>query len=275
MRCVVRPRNAWGRWNDEGVTTLTSPTPHLRASGAIAGTVAGGLVALCAVAPISVTAVIFVALGVALAWGWPRLINLPSPRGTGAVLIATVVALTAVILATDPAERTRWAGAVVCVGLIGSFIHQLLRQDGRPRLVFSVAGTALGLGILGAGSYLLAGHGSSDVRHLLWATGLSVSLGAIVDGVAGKTQRRLELGVGQAILGALIGATTAAWSGVPVWWGALAGALGGLVAWSTLRTVVTLATSAHRRAQVAAGAAMALVTGFIPFAVSALADLLS
>ena len=250
------------------MTTPTSPTPSLRVSGAIAGAIAGLLVAVCAVGHIAVTAVIFVVLGGALAWGWPRLVNLPSPRGTAAVLASTTVVLTTVMLLTPADDRTRWAGAVVSVGLIGSFVHQLLRQDGRPRLVISVAGTALGIGILGAGSYLLADHDSTQANALLVAAGLAVALGAAVDAVAGKTQRRIELGIGQTVLGALVGAASVAVTEATPLAAMSVGAVSGLLAWSTLRTTVTRATSAHRRAQIAAGAAMALTAGFVPFALA-------
>lgn len=250
------------------MTTPTVPTPSLRASGALAGAAAGLLVAISAFVPSGAVAGIFVVLAGALAWGWPRLVNLPSPRGTTVVLAGTSVALVSVMLLTPADHRTRWAGAIVSVGLIASFLHQLLRQDGRPRLVISVAGTALGLGILGAGSYLLADHTFADSHDLLVAAGAAVSLGAIIDGVVGKTQRRIELGIGQTILGALIGAATVAFTSASPAAAAATGALSGLISWATLRTVVTVATSAHRRAQVSAGASMALISGFVPFAVA-------
>lgn len=250
------------------MTSLTAPTPSLRTSGALAGTLAGVLVAASALLPVPAVAVVFLALSGFLAWGWPRLINLPSPRGTASVIALTAFAMLGVLLATPPDHRTRWAGAVLCVGLIGSFLHQLLRQDGRPRLVFSLAGTALGIGILGSGSYLVASHDNPHTRDLFVAAGLAVALGAVIDGVAGQTQRRIELGIGQTIVGGLSAAATVPVTGVPAWAAILTGAVSALIAWSTLRTVVTLATSAHRRAQYSAGSAMALIVCFVPFAVS-------
>lgn len=251
------------------MTSAKTPTPSMRASGALAGAVAS--VAICAVsfAPVEFGALVVVALGCGLAWGWPRLINLPSPRGTSSVLAGTAVALAVTMLASGAGDRTRWAGAVLCVGLIASFLHQLLRQDGRPRLVMTLAGTALGLGILGAGAYYIAAIDTHEARRLMLAVGLAALAGSVLDGVAGATSRRLELGAGQCLLGAAV-AMAAVIAGADVLGAALAGAAAGLLSWACLRTTVTLATSAHTRAQVAAGCACVLVCGLIPVAVARL-----
>lgn len=247
------------------------PTPSLRASGAAFGVLAGALAVLCAWLPAAGVAAVFMVLALTLAVGWPRLLDLPSPRGTAWVLALSGVALTAVMLASPDGARSRWAGAVVCVGLIGAFLHELLRQDGRPRLVYSVAGTALGLGVLGAGSYLVTNEHHPAARALMVAAGLAVALGCAVDGVAGATQRRLSLGLGQALLGGLVGAIAVIFADVPPALAMAVGALSGFVAWACLRTTVTSATSSHTRAQLAAGAAAALVVAFIPFAFAPLA----
>ena len=108
------------------MSVLTAPTPSLRASGALAGVLAGGAVAVSSALPVGGVAFVSLALGLVLAWGWPRLVNLPSPRGTSTVLALTAVALTATMVAGDAGDRTRWAGAVVSLGLIASFLHQLI-----------------------------------------------------------------------------------------------------------------------------------------------------
>lgn len=251
------------------MSAASPPTPSLRASGAAAGLLAGAAVAASSALPVSGVALVSLALGLVLAWGWPRLINLPSPRGTSSVLALTALALTVTMLASDAGDRSRWAGAVVSIGLIGSFLHQLLRQDGRPRLVMSLAGTALGLAVLGAGSYLVPAADATTSHRLLLSVGLAAALGCLLDGVAGATSRRLEMGMGQTILGGMVGAC-----GVVIGLDAVpaiaAGALGGLLSWACLRTTVTVATSAHTRAQLAAGSACVLVCGFLPVALDRL-----
>lgn len=257
-------------WEDGAVTLPTPPTPSMRVSGALAGVLAGAAVAVSAFLPVWAVAAVVTVLGLLLSWGWPRLTNLPSPRGTFAVLGATTIALMITLLASDAGDRSRWAGAVLSVGLIGSFVHQLLRQDGRPRLVMSLAGTALGLGVLGAGSYVVTAADDAVAHRLLLAVGLAASLGCLVDGVAGATSRRLELGLGQTVLGAVVGALAVLAGADPVF-SIAAGALSGLLSWACLRTTVTLATSAHTRAQLAAGCACVLVCGLVPVALAALA----
>ena len=185
------------------------------------------------------------------------------------MLAGTAVALAVTMLASGAGDRTRWAGAVLCVGLIASFLHQLLRQDGRPRLVMTLAGTALGLGVLGAGAYFIDAADSSQTRHLMLATGLATLVGSVLDGVAGATSRRLELGAAQCVLGAIAGCG-AVIAGASVASAALAGGAAGLLSWACLRTTVTLATSAHTRAQIAAGCACVLVCGLVPVAVARL-----
>lgn len=245
------------------------PTPSLRTSGGVSGLAAGAALVIGAFCPVGVLAAAFVVLGLLVAWGWPRLLNLPSPRGTSAVLAATTLALATTELAAGESERSTWAGAVLCVGLIGSFLHQLLRQDGRPRLVMTLAGTALGLGVLGAGSYVIAAADDVDAHHLLLAAGLAAGVGCMLDAVAGATSRRLELGLGQTVLGGLVGAIAVV-TGVDAVGAIAVGAASGLLSWACLRTCVTHATSAHRRAQIAAGCACVLVCGILPGAVAAL-----
>ncbi|MFK4495236.1 hypothetical protein [Dermacoccus sp. GAS27A] len=251
------------------MTSAKPPTPSMRASGACAGAVASAAICAASFAPVTLIALVFVVLGCGLACGWPRLVNLPSPRGTTFVLTGTAVALAVTMLASGAGDRTRWAGAVLCVGLIASFLHQLLREDGRPRLVMTLAGTALGLGVLGAGAYFIDAADSSQTRHLMLATGLATLVGSVLDGVAGATSRRLELGAAQCVLGAIAGCG-AVIAGASVASAALAGGAAGLLSWACLRTTVTLATSAHTRAQFAAGCACVLVCGLVPVAVARL-----
>lgn len=247
---------------------LLAPTPSMRMSGALAGGVSGAALAACAFFPVPVVAVVFLGLALVLAWGWPRLMNLPSPRGTSAVLGLTALALTATMVLSHEHDRSRWAGAVLCVGLIGSFLHQLLRQDGRPRLVMSLAGTALGLGVLGAGSYVIAAVDEEGSHRLLLAAGLAVVVGALLEGVCGASRRRLVLGAMHVALGALVG-LAAMVTGTGLGASLASGALSGLLSWACLRTTVTLATSSHTRAQLAAGSASALICCVAPVAAHA------
>ena len=97
-----------------------------------------------------------------------------------------------------------------------------------------LAGTALGLGVLGAGAYFIDAADSSQTRHLMLATGLATLVGSVLDGVAGATSRRLELGAAQCVLGAIAGCG-AVIAGASVASAALAGGAAGLLSWACPR----------------------------------------
>lgn len=73
----------------------------------------------------------FVALAVALAglvvaWGWPQLLSLPSPRGTTTVLVSGAVLMTGTALLTRQAPYLKWMPAAMAVAVIVAFLHQLM-----------------------------------------------------------------------------------------------------------------------------------------------------
>src|SRR5206468_7574638 len=70
-----------------------------------------------------------------LAAGWARLLDLPSPRGTTTVVIlGGALAAVAVALTTDE-PLLEWLSPALAAAVIGEFVHQLARWDGRPRMV--------------------------------------------------------------------------------------------------------------------------------------------
>lgn len=82
-----------------------------------------------------------------VAAGWPRLAGLPVTTGPGTVIAATGLASLAVVAVTGSID-----GVAVVLGLAvaGSFVQEMLRRDGRPRLVESVAGTVTGCVVAGS-----------------------------------------------------------------------------------------------------------------------------
>jgi hypothetical protein len=135
---------------------------------AVATIALAGLLALTAAAGpwLLLAAVVVVVAGVAA--GWPALLALPSPRGT-AVLVGLTGVAAAAAVALPPAADTdpplRWLPAVAALGIVGTFVHQLLRRDGRPRLVESVSGAVSGqvLVVLAAGWLAVPERGATGV----------------------------------------------------------------------------------------------------------------
>ncbi|PRY11133.1 hypothetical protein [Kineococcus rhizosphaerae] len=119
------------------------------------------LLGLASFGQLGVLAVAVVLVGALVAAGWPELLDLPARRGT-TVLVA-LVAVAAAATATGAVVRAHdrgtqmsgvlgWLPSVATLSLLAAFAHQLLRRDGRPRLVESVtaAVTAQAVVVLGA-----------------------------------------------------------------------------------------------------------------------------
>lgn len=105
--------------------------------------------------------------------GWPSLLGLPARRGAVVVLLLTSVASVGVIELTSDVA---WAALVLAGSVLGAFVHELTRRDGRPRLVESVSGVVAGSAVVVAGSgWLAMGTGGAQVGLVL--TG-SVTLAA-------------------------------------------------------------------------------------------------
>lgn len=97
--------------------------------------------------PMAAAAAVLVA---ALAWGWPTLLALPGPRGvTGMVAGAGLVCV--LVVATTPGGASlERLPAVLGLTVLAACAHQLLRRDGRPRVVDALGGTLLGCALAAA-----------------------------------------------------------------------------------------------------------------------------
>jgi hypothetical protein len=116
-----------------------------------------------------------------VAWGWPRAAGLPSPRGSSGVLALTAILLVGAVLAVERAPYLRWTAAALAIGLVAMFVQQLLRRDGRPRLVEAVMGTGFGLVILASGvSYLPVVH-VVDGPQLIGCAMAAIAGGTVAD----------------------------------------------------------------------------------------------
>ncbi len=97
--------------------------------------------------------------------GWPSLLGLPARRGASTVLLLTSVAAVAAVELTD---EPAWAASVLAGSVLGAFVHELARRDGRPRLVESVSGIVAGSTIVVSGiGWLAMGTGGAQVGLVL------------------------------------------------------------------------------------------------------------
>ena len=124
-----------------------------------------GLVGLASFGPTWVLALAVLLVAGFVAVGWPDLLDLPARRGTTVVVVAVAVVTAAVATGSVIAARndgTQVSGVlgrlpvVAALGLLLAFVHQLLRRDGRPRLVESVTAAVTGQAVVVLGAAWIA-----------------------------------------------------------------------------------------------------------------------
>lgn len=161
---------------------------------------------------------LILALCLVFASGWPRLIGLPTTRGAGVVIAVVAVAATAVV------RLGSVAGLAVVVGLavIGAFVHQMLRRDGRPRLVESVAGVVTGCAVVVSAAGWSAPTGGLVLASLTVTGAASIAAAAVCTALPVRT----ELGAALATVVAGVAGLVTGWALAAV--GGLSGLLVGL-----------------------------------------------
>jgi len=118
--------------------------------------------------------VVFV-LVMAVAIGWPWLINLPTPRTSSLVLalcgFGAVVAV--VIMNVEP--LLKWLPAALAGAVVVVFLQQLLRRDGRPRLTEAVAGMVAGMLVLASAAGWVAAVRTAGAESLVVASAVGLA----------------------------------------------------------------------------------------------------
>ena len=235
----------------------------------IAATVAfASLVALTGYASHQFVALAVALAGFVLAWGWPLLLGLPSPRGTTAVLAIGTVLMTGTALVTRDEPYLEWMPAALAVSVIVGFLHQLMRRDGRPRLTESVAATTSGLAVISAGTALAPIPHVLAGEHALAATMAGLAVGALADPCISIPRLRkwalfiAMLGGGGAalVVSALAGAPMAG----PA---AMLGLFAAAISHAARRVLAPLPATAMPRAQLAVAATSSLLIGVVAYAV--------
>jgi len=121
-------------------------------------------------------ALVLVILGLAV--GWAALLDLPHPAGTALTVAVTGGAALLVTRENLTAERPLGAVAgLMGFAVLAAFVHELLRRDGRERLVESVTGTLTGqvIAVIGSGWLLLPVTRLGDRGVLLTAVAVGVA----------------------------------------------------------------------------------------------------
>ncbi|MFX0538845.1 hypothetical protein ACQBAT_12860 [Ornithinimicrobium sp. Y1847] len=254
------------------MSTLPAPSVPLRP--VVSAQVAGAVLVVCVVLGAAVLsapwllAVSLAAASVLLAWGWTGLLSLPTPRGTvGTIVLGGLAVVSAVALREDPPWLS-WMPAALTLAMIAAFVHQILRRDGRPRVVQSVSAVVLALGLVGCGVLLLPAsrtpEGVALVLGALSAAGAS-AIGDILDrwDWAGPWLTAMAMVTGGAsAVGVALGL------GVPWTTWLLVGVASGALSHAMRQVLAPLPTMAHARPRLVAAVASVLIVGVVPVLVA-------
>lgn len=235
----------------------------------IAATVAfAALVGLTGYASPDFVALAAALAGLVVAWGWPQLLSLPSPRGTSAVLAVGTVLMTGTVLLTRDEPFLQWMPAAMAISVIVAFLHQLMRRDGRPRLTESVSASVMGLAIISAGIALAPVPQFLDGEHALAASMAGLGVGVLADPLI-KVQRLRQWALFISMfIGGAAGMAVSFAAGEPKpWSAALLGLLAAAVSHAARRVMAVLPATAMPRAQLAVGASSSLLVGVVAYVV--------
>lgn len=250
---------------------VLTPAVHV----ALATVVLGALLILGTVAGPRQLAVGILLLGLIVAWGWPGALGLPSPRGTTAVVaLGSILVVCSVVPDLIPFDAATGSVGMLPVamslGFLLAFAHQLLRRDGRPRVVESVSSVVLAL-TLAAGGSLVVPVAQHPVGADLVVMGLAAVAASSVADIAGRWMSTrawlvpLSMVIGG---GAAVGAGVTV--GADVEWTTclLLGVAVGVTSQAVRAVLAVLPTMAGARPRLVAAAVSLLVAGPLVYTVA-------
>ena len=158
------------------VETRSVVTAVLAAVVAVAGFV--GVLPLAAVSGLLV---------LVLALGWPGLAALPFTPGAGAVVALGGLGSVAAVTFTPTQPYLQHLAVVLAGAVVLAFVNELLRRDGRLRLVESVSGTVTGVVLAVCVTGWVATARLDGGEELVVAGAVALALGSAVVALHGRT----------------------------------------------------------------------------------------
>lgn len=227
-------------------------------------TVILGIAALSSPVLVSVA---LAACAVVVAWGWAGTVGLPSPRGTVGVLLVGGLALVLSVAVQEDQPWLGWVPAALALAMIAAFVHQLLRRDGRPRVVQSVSSVVLGLSLVACGVLMIPlSHSAEGIALLLGA--LAAAAASAVTDLLWRWPALRPWLVALAMLagGAAAAGVALALAASPTTW-LLVGVASGAVSQAMRAVLAGLPTLSHARPRLVTAVASVLVVGVVPYLV--------
>ncbi|BDZ42560.1 hypothetical protein GCM10025865_18590 [Paraoerskovia sediminicola] len=207
-----------------------------------------------------------VAAVLVLAFGWPALLDLPAPTGTRVVVALAGVAAVLAVRATDGARSLIELPLVLAGAIVLAFVAEMVRRDGRTRLLDSVAGTVSGAVVAVSAAGWLATERADDGVSVVVACAVGLAVAAAFSAVDLRVWWGEVVTVLVAVLaaggaGALLPGTT----GIEGAWTGLVG--GGVVVASHLLFGRLEVVGRSRTAALAATALPVVVAGSLVYVV--------
>lgn len=208
-----------------------------------------------------------------IAWGWAGALALPSPRGTFGVLSLGGAALVLAVALRDGAPWLGWLPAALALSMISAFAHQLLRRDGRPRVVESVSAVVLGLVLIGTGVLLIPSSRTDLGVTLVLAALAAAAASALTDQLGRVPPLRAWLTPAwltpvALLAGAGAGAGVALLAGAQVEVWVFVGVASAALSHAVRTVLAPLPTMGHPRPKLVVAVASMLVVGLVPYLVA-------
>ncbi|MDO5724367.1 MAG: hypothetical protein Q4P33_08255 [Flaviflexus sp.] len=240
------------------MTTSARTIAALAAVGLMAGAVALGPIA---------TAVAWCLLGIAIALGWPFLLELPNPGTARRVMIVAAIVSAPVCYFGTIRTLAFAAGGVVVAG----FIEEMLRRDGRPRLLEQISGTVSGgLLVLVGAVWTRVVMLSADGAEISWVVCAGLAAAIACEFPVPRHHRHLRPAA--AMIGACVGTVLIAPAIFLGWPRMILAALGTGIIVALLDSVLRrLPPATHRRPAIATAVVPAGGAGILAFILSYLA----
>ncbi|WP_068396773.1 hypothetical protein [Kribbia dieselivorans] len=205
-------------------------------------------------------------LGVVLVPGWHDLLGSPTPRSGAVVLFLALAALIGAVLVGAPHPSLVHLPTALAFSVIVAFLHQLVRRDGRVRVVDSIAVSAAGIVVLASGVTMVvtASDSAGPVRLVGAAAMVAMAVSAPVDLLVSRERiERWLLPVAMLVAAVVAGATMMLGGADQPWAGVLASMMAVMVAHLGRRMFGVLPHAGTLRGQLVAGAASVLAPGMV------------
>lgn len=243
---------------------MPQPAHHLLQLSLLVLVVAAILGTAAAASP-ELLAVAVAACSGVVAWGWAGALALPTPRGTFGVLVLGGLALVLAVSARDAGPWLGWVPAALALSMIAALAHQLLRRDGRPRVVESVSAVVLALALIGTG-VLLVPASRTDLGEALVLGSLAAAAVSSLTDLLGAVPAARPWSTPVALLaGAGAAAGVALALGAPVSTWVLLGVASAALSHAARAVLSPLPTMAHPRPRLVTAVVSVLVVGLVPY----------